>query len=214
MTKKEREEKAEELENEFDRIKSETSLDISKLISSHQDLPEFEAIDLYDYNKDIDDTLQIAKNIVESLADMYLSDVPEVRNHIYIKNKVNEDSMVYANVLLTERITRKNYIQLSRQIDSGDQTPSTIRNLVEMTQQMRENSKYQATQRTSLEKFYREFRTDFGLKQLSEQNSLNIDSPTEDTTNTGIVDGSKINDMIDDFIKNNGLQHDAKKRRG
>lgn len=69
--------------------------------------------------------------------------------------------------------------------------------------QIRENTKFAQSQRTELEKFYKEMRKDFGLNDISQSNEYTSDptSVVGDTQGSSI-DNRTLNDMIDKYLKN------------
>ena len=88
------------LQDEFDQIQSEnTDFDISKHLASPEDLPDLGEIEIYDYDADLSVSSQLSMEVLESLVDLYLSDVPQLKEHPYIKNKMKEDATVYAEAL-------------------------------------------------------------------------------------------------------------------
>jgi hypothetical protein len=67
--------------------------------------------------------------------------------------------------------------------------------------QIRENTKFSQSQRTELEKFYKEMRRDFGLNDIStpvdDSQSGSSEQPGGST-----LDSRALNDMIDQYLKN------------
>ena len=64
MTKKE--EKINSLQNEFLRIQEENKdIDVNSYLAKREDLPDLGEIEIYDYNKDIEDSKRINSQILE-----------------------------------------------------------------------------------------------------------------------------------------------------
>ena len=135
--------------------------------------------------------------VIESLVDLYLSDFGELKNHPYIRNKVREDALVYAETLFLQKMTRKNFLTQLRQIDNGDNSARMHEVINQTIREIRENSKFSSSQRTELEDYYKRFRDD--LNEVS--SSLNTDTTTS-KENNDIVDNEKLNDLISQAIKN------------
>ena len=77
------------LKDEFDQIQSEGGeFDISKHLAKPEDLPDLGEIEIYDYDADLTVASQQSMNVLESLVDLYLGDVPQLKDHPYIKNKM------------------------------------------------------------------------------------------------------------------------------
>jgi len=202
MSKKE--EKINELQDEFNRIQSDNKdLDVSKYLATKDDLPDLGEIQIYDYDADIQDSQRQAGEILESLVDLYLGDSP-VSQHQYIKNKMKEDATVYAETIFLQKMTRKNFLTQLRQVDNGDNSARMHEVVNQSISQIRDNTKFATTQRTELEKFYKEIRKDLGLNEMSDREDPIIEGQEmPETKDDGkIADSRSLNEMIDKYLKN------------
>jgi hypothetical protein len=199
MNKKEQ--KINELQDEFDRIQNQNKdLDVSKYLATKDDLPDLGEIQIYDYDNDIQDAKSQANEILESLVDLYLGDSP-VSQHQYIRNKMKEDAMVYAETIFLQKMTRKNFLTQLRQVDNGDNSARMHEVVNQTISQIRENTKFATTQRTELEKFYKEIRKDLGLNEMPKRTETIEEE--ENKIETGqITDSRSLNEMIDKYLKN------------
>jgi len=203
MSKKD--EKINDLQNEFNRIQEENKdLDVSKYLAKKEDLPDLGEIQIYDYDSDLDDSQKLASEVMESLVDLYLGDNPSIAHHDYVVKKMKEDAQVYADTLFLQKMTRKNLLTQMRQVDNGDTSARMHEVINQSFSQMRDNIKFSQTQKTELEKFYKEMRRDLGLNEISESmEQKNIEQQTEETKEEGkIVDSRSLNNMIDSYLKN------------
>jgi hypothetical protein len=203
MSKKE--EKLNDLQSEFNRIQEENKdLDVSKYLAKKEDLPDLGEIQIYDYDSDLDDSQKLASEVMESLVDLYLGDNPSIAHHDYVVKKMKEDAQVYADTLFLQKMTRKNLLTQMRQVDNGDTSARMHEVINQSFSQMRDNIKFSQTQKTELEKFYKEMRRDLGLNEISESmEQKNIEQQTEETKEEGkIVDSRSLNNMIDSYLKN------------
>jgi hypothetical protein len=187
------------IQDEFDQIQGENNdFDISKHLAEAEDLPDLGEINLYDYDADLSTSSQQSVEVLSSLIDLYLSDVPKLKQHPYIKNKMKEDAMVYSEAIFLAKMTRKNFLNQLRQIDNGESSARMHEVVNQTIVQVRENSKFLSTQRTDLEKFYKNLRTDMGLDDI--ENSEVLESQNDkakDSQGDGdIVDNRKLNDLI------------------
>lgn len=200
-----KEEKLNELKDEFDKIQQNSNdIDIPKYLARTDEyLPDLGEIDIYDYEQDAEDCIDKATDVVTSLVDLYLGDSPTVANHPYIKNKMTEDADTYAETLFLKKMTRKNFLSQLRQIDNGDNSARMHEVVNQSISQIRENTKFATSQRTSLETFYKDIRKDMGLNELSEKID-NITEPTEtnDKSDKMVTDNRRMNEMIENFLKN------------
>ena len=189
------------ISDEFDQIQDTSSndFDISEHLANIEDLPNLGNIEIYDYDSDLTVASQKGVEILESLVDLYLGDFPELKNHPYIKNKVKEDAMVYAEILFLQRMTRRNFLTQLKQVDNGDNAARMHEVVNQTISQIRENSKFASNQKTDLEKFYKDFRVDI----MEVAKSLSIGDSKKIDDDNGIVDSKNLNDMIAEALKKN-----------
>jgi hypothetical protein len=164
-------------------------------------LPDLGQIELYDYDADLTMVTQKGMEVLESLVDLYLGEFPELKHNAYIRNKVKEDSLVYAETLFLQKMTRKNFLSQLRQVDNGDNSARMHEVINQTIREVRENSKFASTMRSDLEKFYKDFRGDLievadKMKQNKSQSTSN-DSEEDDGQ---VVDSKKLNDMINEAL--------------
>ncbi len=204
MSKKE--DKINDLQNEFNRIQEDNKeLDVSKYLAKREDLPDLGEIQIYDYDADLEDSKTQATEVLESLVDLYLGDNPQIAHHDYIIKKMKEDAQVYADTIFLQKMTRKNFLTQLRQVDNGDTSARMHEVINQSISQIRDNIKFSQSQRTELEKFYKEMRIDLGLNEMSESmEQKNLEQQIEDNTKEDgkIVDSRSLNNMIDNYLKN------------
>lgn len=187
------------LQDEFDQIQSENSeFDISKHLARPEDLPDLGEIELYDYDADLTVSMQQSMGVLESLVDLYLSDIPKLKDHNYIKNKMREDATVYAEALFLAKMTRKNFLSQLKQVDNGDNAARMHEVVNQTIGQIRENSKFLLTQRTELEKFYKTLRKDLGYNEIEnpEVKKAEEQQNSEESNDGMVMDNRKLNDLI------------------
>lgn len=198
MSKNKKEQKINELQNEFDRIMDDNKeLDVNKYLAKRDDLPDLGEIQIYDYDNDVVESEEQAKKVLESLVDMYLGDNPAIIEHEYIKNKMLEDAKVYADTIFLQKMTKKNFLTQLKQVDNGDTSARMHEVINQSISQIRDNIKFSQNQRTELEKFYKDMRSDLGLADMAD--NMEVEEDKDDGT---IVDPRKLNEEIDNIIKN------------
>ena len=195
------------IQDEFDEIQSENGeFDISKHLARPEDLPDLGEIEIYDYDSDMTVASQQSMEVLESLVDLYLSDVPELKEHPYIRNKMRDDALVYAETIFLSKMTRKNFLSQLRQVDNGDNSARMHEVVNQTIGKIRENSKFSSTQRTELEKFYKGLRKDLGLNEIENPEVMkaqNLASEESEQGTTGsIMDNRKLNDLIKNAMIN------------
>jgi hypothetical protein len=208
MSKSEQE--RDRLKDEFDQIQSEGGeFDISKHLAKPEDLPDLGEIEIYDYDSDLTVSSQQSMDVLESLVDLYLSDVPQLKDHPYIKNKMKEDAMVYAEAIFLSKMTRKNFLSQLRQIDNGDASARMHEVVNQTIGQIRENAKFLSGQRTELEKFYKTLRKDLGYSEIENPEIKQTEQSSEEGT-TGEGGAIMNNRELNELIKNAMLNKDKK----
>ena len=194
------------IKDEFDEIQSESGeFDISKHLATPEDLPDLGQIEIYDYDSDMTVAHQQSMEVLESLVELYLSDVPQLKEHPYIKNKMREDAIVYAETIFLQKMTRKNFLSQLRQVDNGDNSARMHEVVNQTIGQIRENSKFSSTQRTELEKFYKNLRKDLGLNEIDSpdvQKAMESNQDTNESESGAIFDNRKLNDLIKNAMIN------------
>jgi hypothetical protein len=189
------------LTDEFDLIQEENKeFDISQHLATIDDLPDLGQIELYDYDADLTMVSQKGMEVLESLVDLYLGEFPELKHNAYIRNKVKEDSLVYAETLFLQKMTRKNFLSQLRQVDNGDNSARMHEVINQTIREVRENSKFASTMRSDLEKFYKDFRGDL-IEVADKMKQNNPQSTSNDSEDDGqVVDSKKLNDMINEAL--------------
>lgn len=196
------------LQDEFDQIQSESGdFDISKHLAKPEDLPDLGEIEIYDYDADLSVSSQQSMEVLESLVDLYLSDVPQLKEHPYIKNKMKDDATVYAEALFLAKMTRKNFLNQLRQVDNGDNSARMHEVVNQTIGQIRENSKFLSGQRTELEKFYKNLRADLGLNDIESPDAMRTTKDDSDDDDGAVMDNRKLNELI-----KNAMVNDDKKK--
>lgn len=186
------------INDEFDLIQEENKeFDISNHLAKIDDLPDLGQIELYDYDSDLTVVTQKGIEVIESLVDLYLSEFGDLKTHPYIRNKVREDALVYAETLFLQKMTRKNFLSQLRQIDNGDNSARMHEVINQTIREIRENSKFSSSQRTELEDYYKKFRDD--LSEVAA--TLKTDNNVKGEDDGQIVDSKKLNDLISEAVK-------------
>lgn len=206
MSVNKKEEKVNELKSEFEKIQEvNKGLDISLYIANKEDMPDLGDIQMYDYDSDLTSSLESSMEVLESLVDLYLGDSPELVNHKYIRTKMKEDAIVYAETVFLSKMTRKNFLTQLRQVDNGDHNARMHEVINQTVREIRENAKFSSTQRTELEKFYQGIRSDLGLGNLADKNTVVDQTPSDDSGNGMVIDSKDLNDQIDDILRKKKL---------
>lgn len=201
MSKKD--EKLNDLKDEFSRIQSENKdVDINKYLAKKEDLPDFGQIEIYDYDRDEVDSIQSAQEVLDALFELYFGDIPSISENKYLSKKVKEDAQVYAETIFLQKMTRKNFLQQLKQVDNGDSSARMHEVVNQSISQIRENIKFYQSQRTELEKYYKEMRKDYDVLMENLRQTKIQEGLIEEKEDGKIVDSRSLNDIIEKLIKN------------
>ena len=191
------------IQDEFDQIQSESGdIDFSKHLARPEDLPDLGEIEIYDYDSDLTVASQQAMDVLEPLVDLYLGDVPKLKEHPYIKSKMKEDAMVYAEAIFLTKMTRKNLLTQMRQVDNGDNSARMHEVVNQTVGQIRENAKFLSGQKTELEKFYKTLRKDLGYNEIEPEAIAPEEAEEGKGPDGDITDNRRLNDMIKQAMMN------------
>lgn len=202
------------IKDEFEQIQSESNdFDITNHLATPDDLPDLGVIEIYDYESDLTTSSKQSMDVLESLVDLYLGDVPKLKDHPYIANKMKEDAMVYSEAIFLARMTRKNFLSQLRQVDNGDNSARMHEVVNQTIGQIRENAKFLSGQRTELEKFYKTLRKDLGYEEIDNPD-VKVDEPISTDHSISNSDGLITNNRnLNDLIKNAMLNKEDKKKK-
>jgi hypothetical protein len=183
--------------DEFDLIQESTiDFDISQHLATIDDLPDLGQVELHDYEADLTVSTQRGMEVLESLVDLYLGEFPNLRENKYIKEKMRDDALVYAETLFLQKMTRRNFITQLKQVDNGEHSSRMHEVINQTVREIRENSKFASSQKTELEKYYKDFRTDL-IDVLNKSEEVKPESESGGS----VVDSKKLNDMINEMLK-------------
>lgn len=195
----------EDLDNQLEAIKNHhknISTDIEQyVVNASDDLPNFGNIQVYDYDKDIQIFNQSSLDLIDSMAKMFLKELPDLLESDYVKQKIKEDAKYYSNTQLVQKMSEKLLLQQLRQIDQGDNTPKMYEVANQTISQIVANNKDGRNARSEIEKLYKDLRKDFGGSEVLGDNKKE-DNSLEKEDDTTIFDTFKLNDAIEKANKN------------
>lgn len=204
MAKGKNQQKKQDLDDEFEQIKSihSNKVDITKyMVNSEDDMPGFGEIEIYDYDADIDKAKDVGIKLISDLVDLYLKDIPEIKEHPYIQSRMSEDAEYYSQMKVIQKLSEKLLLQQMRQIDSGDVAPRMYEITTKHIGEIRENIKDGRKARLEIEDMYKKMRVDLGLNE-NMNNHYEVEGDLDDEENINVVDTTKLNDVIDNYLKN------------
>lgn len=193
MTPQERKKKLEEELKSLEETTPKNDLS-SSMINLENDMPGFgNAVD-YNYDGEITDVFNESKDIIESLVELYLGEFPEILEHPYIQVKKKEDARAYATTLFLDKMSKKLFIKMMKQIDEGDNQARMYEVANNIAKEIRESAKDARTSRTQIESLYKDLR-----EELKED--MHISSTSDDEDAGDIIDQESLNEKINNIIK-------------
>ncbi len=198
MNEAKRTNKIKNLQEEFNKIQEDNKdFDTSKFIAKPEDIPELGNIQIYDYDKDLVEVKERSSNVVESLVDLYLGDLPSVIEHPYTQNKLKEDANNYADSLFLIAMAKKILVSQLKSIDNGNNGARDYEVINQTMSVMRENQKFVDEKKTKLENSYKEFKKDLSLTKMANDVIEDKKEELEAKPETGIImDSRTLNEMI------------------
>ena len=169
------------------------------LVDSEKDMPEFGSVCLYDYDADKEKTKQEAREIINSLVDLYLGDAPDIIEHEYLKKRMEEDAEYYGQMKFLQIISERALISQVKLIDNGEFNPRLMESLTKQQIEYRNNAQDGRKARSEIEQLYKSLRKDLNL---SETAGVKRDENIEDEEEGFIINNAKMNEDLDIFLRN------------
>lgn len=195
----------EDLDNQLEAIKNQhknTSTQIEQyVVNASEDLPNFGNVQVYDYDSDISTFNETSLTLINSMAAMFLKDLPDLLESDYVKQRIKEDAKYHSNTQLVQKMSERLLLQQMRQIDQGDNTPKMYEVANQTISQIGANIKDGRNARSEIEKLYKDLRKDFGGSEILGDNKKEADI-LEKEEETTIFDTFKLNDAIEKANKN------------
>lgn len=204
MSKKENKRSKEHIEDSINELKGNInsvldSLDFepSDMVPSSDILPDVPGliIEVHDYEKDIELIKIEAKETLESLANLYLTeDIMKTKNVYRI---IKDDSISLSKLNFSIECSQRALISCMRQIDSGINDPDMYQSIAMFQKEMRDTIKLTYDLQKKMKDFYKE------LKEELKEIDVGDETPeaTEDNYTT-IGDPKMLNDIIKKFKEN------------
>jgi hypothetical protein len=207
MTNEEKKRKLEELDQLFSEAESSPKLqNPMELMATLEDLPDLPEVEMYDYDTDINVAAEEGKEVVNSMAGLYLNNNEEVLNHPYIKKKIEHDALNHGDMIFLRKMAQRVLIMQMKEIDLGNTTPRHFETFYAGLREMREINKQSTATQSVVESFYKTLKDDLGIQ----------DKPMSDITDelkedSNITDqkalNTKLNELLSRMNKNNDLGH-------
>ena len=196
MSEEEKKRKEEELNNLYSDAKND-SLDMNnQLLALPEDFPDMPELEMYDYDKDLEESLKEGKEVIDNMAGLYLNNNTEILNHPYLLKKKQHDADNQADILFLKKMSKRALIMQLRSMDMGDTSPRHFETFYTGLREIREINKQSTSSQNLMETFYKTLKNDLGLE----------DKPIETTQTEKSVEGNttdqkSLNDKLRDLMK-------------
>lgn len=183
--------KKNQLKEEYESIVSNVKFDPKNHFPSENDMPGLgENQEVYDYESDMTECRDKAKQIVISLIKLHLGEDPKVLEHPMVVEKIEEDVESYASLKFMVKQSQRLYISNLSNMDNGQIGAG-------MTEAI---SSLQKEQRDTLKMLSQKFKEiDLGYRMMKD--TLLSVAAEEKVEDTQILDFKKMNSQIDEFMK-------------
>ena len=141
-----------------------------------------------------------SKEVIETMASMYLDENEDILKHKYIRNKIINDAQNLSDMSFLQNISKRAIIKQMEQIEMGDGTPRHYETLSIMMREIRENIKQSTMTVSTMERFYKDIRSDSGMND-----QINISESPVDETRKSIITTTDVNSQIERILKNKNL---------
>jgi hypothetical protein len=185
MTKREkREDDLKSLEESLSIIGNISDINPSDFISNGNMLPCMADAETTDYEEMEQNILEETQEYVNKLADIYLEDIEDIRNHPAIQAKIEDDAKDVSKLVLLQNMTVKHVIDTARQIEAGENNARYLEVFAKLSKEARDQVSNTMAQKNLVGEFYRKFK-----KQVIEDSEGNPD--IKNGSNTVSPDGSE-----------------------
>lgn len=199
LSKEEKKKQMEELESLY----REALNSSPELINNIQELPDIANIEVYDYEKDIEESKAEGKEVIDNMADLYLGTSPEVLNHPYIKKKKYHDANNSADMLFLKKMAKRALIVQLKQMDIGDTSHRNFETFYAGIKEMRDIVKQSTSTQNLQETFYKQLKDDLGLQIAP------IVNESSSGDNSGTITSQKnLNDILKKMIDKKNKESD------
>ncbi len=198
-----------ELEENINNMLNDFDLEDLKTPEGALNKMEIANIELYDYSKDLEMIKIDAKDTLNCLANLYLSDKNmEDKNIAAI---IRQDASAIADLNWSISVTKRGLIKCMNQIDLGSTNPDMFKAVTEFQKEMRETIKStNELLHVKMMTFYRDLKEN--LDQLNTgQKEKEIE---ENKPNVTIIDSRMINDILDEKQRDHTLLNELRLTSG
>lgn len=193
-SKNEIKESVEELQGNINSMLREIDLPIDDMVGVDDMLPSLQfTAEIHDYEKDIQIIKIEAKETLECLANLYLSE--ELMRNKNIYQMIKNDSQLLTELNFSTSMARKGLISCMRQLDMGINSPEMYQSVALFQKEMRDTIKQIYELQKKMKEFYKELK-----EELKEINISTEEIKDDDNDSYTIIGDPKfLNDIFDKY---------------
>lgn len=190
------------LEGEMKGLNEQLDLNPEDLLPSSDILDSIQDIQIFDYEKELQNIKEDSAVTLECLSSLYLNaDDIEIKN---LSNIISNDASALADLQFTISCSKRGLVSLMKSIDSGITDPELFKSLALVQKEIRDTIKMSYDLQKKMKDFYKGIRD-----ELAEINTIDVDEvdnddyvETQDSDNElHIIDYDKLTEQIDEFQK-------------
>jgi hypothetical protein len=185
------------LEGEMKGLDSVLNLSPEDLLPNDDILDGINDIEIFDYQKEIEEIQEDCNETLECLSKLYLSsDDIQTKN---LSNIIKNDSEALADLKFSLSCSKRGIINLMRNIDMGINDPLMYQSVGILQKEIRDSIKMLYDIQKKMKDFYKEVKA-----ELDEINTIDVDGEVDDAElfdddSLHIVDMDKLTGELDDF---------------
>jgi len=168
------------------------------IADAEEDLGAVGYIDTHDYHQDVNDATIEAEELLQNLIDLYLKEVPTLKEIPYIKSRIKEDAHYYAQMKVLQSFSQRMLMKQMSKVDAGEDSPKMFDTITKQISEMRDNIKDGRSARLEVEKLYKELRKDFGLANEIQNDEVEVTAKIDGN----VISNEDLNEQIERAIAN------------
>lgn len=194
------------LEGEMMALNNELNLNPVDFFPNDGLLPGISDIEVFDYDKEIIAINEDCKETLDCLSSLYLT--PEYLEKKNISNIVKNDAQALSDLKFSMAMSKRSLISLMKNLDMGVNDPELYHAVGAIQKEIRDSVKMLYDTQKKIKEFYKDIRAELSTINAGDQGEADtiqdaVVSDVENTDDVYIIDFSKLNDDIEEYMDKN-----------
>lgn len=195
------------LEGEMKALNNELNMNPSDFFPNDGILPGFSDIEVFDYEKEIQDIKNDCSETLECLSSLYLT--PEYLEKRNISNIIKNDAEALAQLKFSMSCAKRSLISLMKNLDMGVNDPELYHAVGAIQKEIRDSVKMLYDTQKKIKEFYKDIRAELSTLNVGRDNGENGEiteikeaeiSDDNATDDVYLLDLSKLNGDIESYM--------------